>query len=177
MRRHRSIMHEAKNGGRPCSAGGTLELRPCKMDPCNGGGYCNWATWSTWQECSSTCGAGQKKRRRDLVHSALPSPSNLAIALPERISFDSNDPFANFAVRHERAVCAFAILGIASMLLLLGLFVTPLAQRAAQWRSWMGQRTFMSDRSRGIIRYSALDTEEADSSNVEHDDTESVELF
>jgi len=177
MRRHRSIMHEAKNGGRPCSPGGTLELRPCKMDPCNGGGYCNWATWSTWQECSSTCGAGQKKRRRDLVHSALPSPSNLAIALPERISFDSNDPFTNFAVRHERAVCAFAILGIASMLLFLGLFVTPLAQRAAQWRSWMGQRTFMSDRSRGIIRYSALDTEEADSSNVEHDDTESVELF
>jgi hypothetical protein len=63
------------------------------------------------------------------------------------------------------------------MLLFLGLFVTPLAQRAAQWRSWMGQRTFMADRSRGIIRYSALDTEEADSSNVEHDDTESVELF
>ncbi|XP_023195302.1 hemicentin-1 [Xiphophorus maculatus] len=49
------------NGGRHC-AGSDTETRSCQGKPCPVDG--NWSQWSPWEECSQTCGQGNKTRLR-----------------------------------------------------------------------------------------------------------------
>jgi len=70
FRRHRSVVVEARNGGRACEDGPMIEMGTCKLDPCvEMESVCEWAAWGQWTDCERaggavTCGGGQQKRSR-----------------------------------------------------------------------------------------------------------------
>ncbi|CAD7936459.1 unnamed protein product [Amoebophrya sp. A120] len=62
-KRTREILSPAKNGGKVC-AGHLEEQRPCNAFPCHPKIDCKLTDWSSWSECTNTCGGGQKERVR-----------------------------------------------------------------------------------------------------------------
>ncbi|CAB4055396.1 Hemicentin-1,Thrombospondin-1,Adhesion G protein-coupled receptor B3,Thrombospondin-2,Adhesion G protein-coupled receptor B1,Mucin-like protein [Lepeophtheirus salmonis] len=53
-------------GGRPCTGNSTVErdVIPCWIQVvCSLDGH--WSSWAQWSTCSTTCGAGNRQRRRD----------------------------------------------------------------------------------------------------------------
>ncbi|CAC5418366.1 Adhesion G protein-coupled receptor B2,Coadhesin,Thrombospondin-1,Adhesion G protein-coupled receptor B1,Mucin-like protein,Hemicentin-1,Adhesion G protein-coupled receptor B3,Thrombospondin-2 [Mytilus coruscus] len=53
---------EPKFGGKHCTGNDTL-ISSCRDNPCAING--NWTEWSSWNECSLTCGGGMKVRDRN----------------------------------------------------------------------------------------------------------------
>ncbi|CAE8589989.1 unnamed protein product [Polarella glacialis] len=66
-RRHRSVAIAPKNGGKICEPLAMAEAAPCNSQscspPCQDG---LWGTWQEWTQCSATCSASFKSRRRDM---------------------------------------------------------------------------------------------------------------
>lgn len=177
MQRHRSIAKEAKNGGLSCPEGDTLQLLPCNMQSCYGPGLCTWAQWSSWLECSATCGPGQKKRQRDLIHQtadvrpALVAPSSLALVVRGGVAPQPDDPLTDFALKHGMAVCGFATLGALSLLMFLGHLLLPVVKRASSGTcvdklpSWLPMLQSLRSRRSATHRrtsYAVLGTEDPD---------------
>ena len=78
--RGRGVVQEATNGGAVCPA--LEEKESCNTDQCPGyfflmGGIylvcsvdCEVEDWSSWSDCSATCGGGNKTRGRGVVQEA-----------------------------------------------------------------------------------------------------------
>ncbi|CAD7956387.1 unnamed protein product [Amoebophrya sp. A25] len=66
--RGRKISREAKNGGAPCQDE-LSQVRGCGKTPCQTPVDCVWGEWSAFDECSKTCGGGQKTRTRHVTTS------------------------------------------------------------------------------------------------------------
>lgn len=67
QQRRKHIMVEPLNGGEPCTGDTSVEVRGCNLDPCGVKEYCTWAEWTTFGDCSTSCGPGEKRRVRNLV--------------------------------------------------------------------------------------------------------------
>ncbi|MEE6511646.1 hypothetical protein FKM82_018307, partial [Ascaphus truei] len=61
---------EPRNGGLPC-VGSAAEFQDCNPQPCPVKG--SWSCWSSWTQCSATCGGGHYQRTRTCTN---PAPSN-----------------------------------------------------------------------------------------------------
>ncbi|ESO92405.1 hypothetical protein LOTGIDRAFT_59578, partial [Lottia gigantea] len=61
--RERSCIGPEYNG-KDCT-GPLVETKPCNEQNCPIDGI--WKEWSTWDECSLTCGGGTQNRRRECI--------------------------------------------------------------------------------------------------------------
>ncbi|XP_077129422.1 semaphorin-5B isoform X2 [Ranitomeya variabilis] len=61
---------EPRNGGQPCM-GSAMEFQDCNPQLCPVKG--SWSCWSSWTQCSATCGGGHYQRTRTCTN---PVPSN-----------------------------------------------------------------------------------------------------
>ncbi|XP_069838553.1 semaphorin-5B isoform X2 [Dendropsophus ebraccatus] len=61
---------EPRNGGQPCM-GSATEFQDCNPQACPVKG--SWSCWSSWTQCSATCGGGHYQRTRTCTN---PAPSN-----------------------------------------------------------------------------------------------------
>lgn len=59
---YREVAEPALAGGAPCE-GESLRSRPCGQSACPVD--CQWSHWTTWRECSKTCGGGITDRYRN----------------------------------------------------------------------------------------------------------------
>merc|ERR1719447_1972431 len=64
--RGRGVVREAESGGAPCPA--LEETEHCNTDQCPAD--CEVEDWSSWSDCSATCGGGTKTRGRGVVQEA-----------------------------------------------------------------------------------------------------------
>jgi len=74
--RGRGVVREAEIGGVPCPA--LEEEEPCNTDQCPVD--CEVEDWSSWSECSATCGGGTRTRERKVVQ----EPENGGAACQDR---------------------------------------------------------------------------------------------
>ncbi|CAD7936457.1 unnamed protein product [Amoebophrya sp. A120] len=63
--RTREITTEEKNGGKPCK-GSLKETKECNTRPCHSAADCQLSEWSSWGECSKSCGGGQQQKTRTI---------------------------------------------------------------------------------------------------------------
>jgi len=68
--RSKDPVQEATHGGRPCSAADIRQVGVCPDGCLVVEGSCSWSDWGLWSKCTTTCGAGQRGRRRELKHVA-----------------------------------------------------------------------------------------------------------
>lgn len=73
--RVRNIMTYPLHGGKPCDADMLETTEPCPRS-CedNSDKFCTWNAWTEWTQCSSSCGAGQRSRRKYLGLADTPEP-------------------------------------------------------------------------------------------------------
>ncbi|CAK8681955.1 unnamed protein product [Clavelina lepadiformis] len=81
--RSRYIIHSAQHGGKPCPAEKELkENTSCKLMECQVD--CNVSDWSSWSNCSHSCGNGTRERSRYIIqeslHGGTPCPTNEELA-------------------------------------------------------------------------------------------------
>lgn len=77
----RSVTVPAANGGKPCQTP-LKEDRECNTQPCPVD--CEVSEWSSWTNCSKTCGTGQQTRTRTLTKQASFGGSNCPPLLETR---------------------------------------------------------------------------------------------
>ena len=70
--RHRTVAHEAKNGGSSCTQVNLAEEGSCNMGPCPS--HCDVSQWGAWGACTQTCkskradiGVGKRVRERTVT--------------------------------------------------------------------------------------------------------------
>jgi hypothetical protein len=63
FKRHRSKIQAVANGGKSCDGEPSTEIGPCNVEPC--AVDCQFLEWSTWSECSESCGGGTKTALRN----------------------------------------------------------------------------------------------------------------
>ncbi|KAK3592726.1 hypothetical protein CHS0354_007728 [Potamilus streckersoni] len=74
---------EPVNGGRSC-IGESVEQRPCSVRQCPVDGQ--WGNWLPWEECSTTCGPGQRVRNRRCDNPAPQLGGQLCIGLSTELT-------------------------------------------------------------------------------------------
>jgi len=70
-RRFRHVQRVAQCGGQPCDAGLSEEVANCTRK-CHEPSYCAFGEWSSWGECSASCGSGTQSRERHLEVTSRP---------------------------------------------------------------------------------------------------------
>jgi hypothetical protein len=68
-KRYRYVSKSARNYGKECLPEDSRQVRACNMEPCGTKLFCVWADWGAYTPCSTSCGAGTKKRSRALESS------------------------------------------------------------------------------------------------------------
>ncbi|KAK1165896.1 semaphorin-5B isoform X1 [Acipenser oxyrinchus oxyrinchus] len=69
---------EPRNGGLPC-VGSAVEYQDCNTQPCPVTGA--WSCWSSWSQCSATCGGGHYQRTRTCTNPAPANGGDICIGL------------------------------------------------------------------------------------------------
>ncbi|CAE8597836.1 unnamed protein product, partial [Polarella glacialis] len=71
--RQRTVFMNARNAGKPCEGGESVELADCPQAPCTAQvEVCEWSPWAPWTDCKRggapvACGGGERKRTRASV--------------------------------------------------------------------------------------------------------------
>jgi len=86
--RHRQIHRYAAKGGLDCPAE-LMQTRGCAAAPCSAKD-CELSDWSSWETCSTSCGAGQKKRMRMVLHSRSAGGLGCRAALSQAVPCQEN---------------------------------------------------------------------------------------
>ncbi|CAD7946234.1 unnamed protein product [Amoebophrya sp. A120] len=81
--RVRSVVKEAKGGGKACP--NTSDMENCASKTCNAD--CQLSDWTSWDTCSQTCGSGLQVRRRDVISAPEGSGQCAAPSSPLRREF------------------------------------------------------------------------------------------
>lgn len=81
-RRYRHIEKTPEHGGLACEHKASEEFMNCTRH-CHDRQYCVWSDWSDYGECTTTCGAGSKKRNRTLK--LLQKMPEVAAPPPEKL--------------------------------------------------------------------------------------------
>ncbi|XP_028663911.2 semaphorin-5B isoform X1 [Erpetoichthys calabaricus] len=80
---------EPKNGGLPC-IGSAVEYQDCNSQPCPVKGA--WSCWSSWSQCSVTCGGGHYQRTRTCTNPAPANGGDICIGLHTEEALCSTHP-------------------------------------------------------------------------------------
>ncbi|CAD7963511.1 unnamed protein product [Amoebophrya sp. A25] len=67
--RHRDIVVYPSADGKRCDDFQLAETKACNTEKCSVQVDCKWGDWSSWGDCSKTCGGGHKERTRTVLQS------------------------------------------------------------------------------------------------------------
>eukprot|EP00927_Polykrikos_kofoidii_P046142 TRINITY_DN40342_c0_g1_i1.p1 TRINITY_DN40342_c0_g1~~TRINITY_DN40342_c0_g1_i1.p1 ORF type:complete len:1783 (+),score=246.39 TRINITY_DN40342_c0_g1_i1:177-5525(+) len=110
FRRHRSIVSEASDGGRPCNQGESSMIGACNPKPCSEEIFaCEWSAWSSWSKCTRggdvvSCGGGQRKRTRlsAVVREMARSDADVKAILSKSLGVGEDSSEHNIATNADR---------------------------------------------------------------------------
>jgi hypothetical protein len=74
--KRRTLISTAKFGGKVCPEESMVESKPCQTQPCPAD--CELSMWSSWGDCTKSCGSGTKKRERTETSGAAHGGKNCA---------------------------------------------------------------------------------------------------